>query len=139
MASAESVVGTLNRVLGTWGTASALGGSALAASGRGRGVAAFGQQTATWGAINVAIAAFGTWRSHHRTPSTRGLATLLAVNSVLDVGYVAVGWAIAQGRLSWDGRIPSDAARGHGAAVMIQGAALGVIDAAALAALLRSP
>ena len=138
MASAETVVGTLNRVLGTWGSASVLGGSALAASGRGRGISAFGQQTATWGAINVAIAAFGTWRSRHRTPSTRGLVTLLAINSVLDLGYIAVGWAIARGQLSWDDRIPADTAVGHGTAVMIQGAGLAVIDVAALAALARS-
>lgn len=137
MASAESVVGTLNRVLGTWGTVSVIAGSALAASGRGRGLAAFGQQTATWGAINTGIAAFGTWRSRHKAPSTGGLTTLLAVNSVLDVGYVAVGWAIARGKLDWGGRIPADAAVGHGAAVMIQGAALAVIDTVALRALAR--
>lgn len=132
------VVGTLNKVVGTWGLISVAGGSALAASGRSQGMAAFGQQTATWGAINVAIAAFGTWRSRHRTPSKSGLRTLLLVNSVLDIGYIAVGAAIATGKLSWDGRIPSHAAVGHGSAVMIQGAALAAIDTAAVAALATS-
>lgn len=135
MADPAVVVGTLNKVVGTWGLVSVVGGSALAASGRSQSVAAFGQQTATWGAINVAIAAFGTWRSRHRTPSRSGLRTLLMVNSVLDLGYIAVGAAIATGKLSWDGRIPSHAAVGHGSAVMIQGAALAVIDTAAVAAL----
>ena len=135
MADPAVVVGTLNKVVGTWGLVSVVGGSALAASGRSQGVAAFGQQTATWGAINVAIAAFGTWRSRYRTPSASGLRTLLLVNSVLDIGYVAVGAAIASGKLSWDGRIPSHAAAGHGSAVMVQGAALAAIDTVAVVAL----
>ena len=107
MADPAVVVGTLNKVVGTWGLVSVVGGSA----------------------------AFGTWRSRHRTPSRSGLRTLLMVNSVLDLGYIAVGAAIATGKLSWDGRIPSHAAVGHGSAVMIQGAALAVIDTAAVAAL----
>lgn len=129
------MVRTLNSTLGAWGTLNVVGGSVLAATGRGRGVAAFGQQSAQWGAINILIAGFGAWRSRRSTPSAQHLRTLLLVNAALDVGYMAVGVGIARGRLTFGGRITPATATGHGSAIVVQGAGLFVIDTVAAAAL----
>lgn len=129
------ILRSLTATVGSWGAISVLGGSALAASGRSRTVAAFGQQTATWGAINVIIAGVGAWRSRRNTPDTGRLRTILLFNAMLDMGYVAVGVAIASGKLTFAGQITPETAMGHGTAVIVQGAALGAIDTAAAAAL----
>lgn len=121
----------LTRALGTtvaaWGSANVVGGSALAAAGQGPSVSAFGQQCVAWGAINVAIAGFGFWRSRHVPADLSRLRTILLVNTALDVGYMAAGAALIG---SVRGRTDPHAAarRGHGAAVIVQGAALGAID-----------
>lgn len=129
------MVRTLNSTLGAWGAFNMVGGSLLAVAGQGRGAAAFGQQSAQWGAINLLIAGFGTWRSHRKSPDPGQLRTLLLVNAALDVGYMAVGVAIARGKLTFGGRITPETAVGHGSAVVVQGAGLFVIDAAAASVL----
>jgi hypothetical protein len=95
--------------------------------GRGPAASAFGQQCAAWGAINVAIAGFGFWRSRGNPAELGRLRTILLINAGLDVGYLVVGAATirsARGRTD----PPASARRGHGAAVMVQGAALGLLD-----------
>lgn len=131
----SAVLRTLNSTLGAWGTASVVGGSLLAAAGRGRGIAAFGQQSAQWGAINALIAGVGAWRARTSAPNPSRLRTVLLVNAALDVGYIAVGIAMARGTLTFGGRIVPQTALGHGSAVVVQGAGLLVIDTAAAAAL----
>jgi len=135
VADSSPILRSLTTTVGTWGAISVLGGSALAASGRSRAIAAFGQQTAAWGAINVMIAGVGAWRSRRNVPDTGRLRTILLVNAVLDVGYIAVGVAIASGKITFAGQITPETALGHGTAVIVQGAALGAIDTAAAAAL----
>ena len=88
----------------------------------------FGRQTLGWAAINGAIAAVG----HHGlktnaedpTARARKLRTTLVVNSVLDVGYIAAGVAVARSKH------PRFAdAHGDGVAVVVQGLFLLWLDA----------
>lgn len=129
------------RALGTtvaaWGAANVVGGSVLAASGRGPGISAFGQQSAAWGAINLAIAGFGFWRSRRKPTDLPRLRTILLVNAALDVGYMAVGAGLMA---SVKGRTDphAEARRGHGAAIIVQGAGLGAIDTVYAAAVTRA-
>lgn len=116
----------LTGVLSVFGAKSLVGGSLLAASGKDRTVAAFGQQTVAWGAINLGIAGYGWWRSR-RTPMDAGkLRTILLVNSGLDLVYITVGAVVA---LTADSDEPNrQARRGHGAAIVVQGVTLFVLD-----------
>lgn len=109
----------LTRVLGTWGAGSVLVGGLLALSPRRR---AFGRQTAAWGAVDLAIAAFGARRRAQSGPTDPArLRKVLLGNAVLDVGYLATGaWAVRDGR--W---------RDDGQAVLVQGAFLLLLDTVA--------
>jgi hypothetical protein len=129
--------GHLIRV-GAWGAACVLVGTvllALLALRRQRSplVFHFALQTAAWGAIDVALAAVGF----------RGLALrdyegatrfdrLLWLNLGLDVGYVAVGAALALAGWLLGRRL---APVGAGLGVIVQGAALIALDAVVLAQL----
>jgi len=126
MASAKSVTGTVVDRLARWGTASVLVGGALALPRRTR---AFGVQTLMWGAIDVALALFTRQRSE--IPKKRMLRRILLANAALDVGYMATGAHLAVRTPTFGGRLSVAEARGHGLAVIIQGAALFVIDLAA--------
>ena len=109
----------LTRVLGAWAAASVAVGAALSVRPATRG---FGRQTAAWGAVDGAIAWAGA-RKRRRTGPTDGgrLRTVLLVNAGLDVGYLAAGaWLVRDGR--W---------RGDGAAVLVQGAFLVLLDTTA--------
>ncbi|SDG58633.1 hypothetical protein [Microbacterium sp. 77mftsu3.1] len=123
MASAKSVTGTVVRRLTRWGTASVLVGGALALVPRTR---AFGVQTLMWGAIDAGLAAFT--RRQQTVSKKRMLRRVLLVNAALDVGYVATGAHLAARPPSFGGRLGAADARGHGLAIVIQGAALFVID-----------
>lgn len=115
----RSVEEQLTRVLGGWAAASVAVGAALCASPRTRG---FGRQTLVWGAVDGAIAAVGTRRraTKGQTDPAR-LRRVLLVNTGLDVGYLAGAvWLLRDGR--W---------RSDGAAVVVQGAFLLVLDATA--------
>lgn len=133
----HGVVRALGTTVAAWGAANVVGGSALAVSGRGPGVSAFGQQCATWGAINLAIAGFGFWRSRSKPADLPRLRTILLVNAALDVGYMAVGVALIG---SVRGRTDphAEVRRGHGAAIIVQGAGLGAIDTVYAAAVTRA-
>ena len=123
--------------VGAWGLANAVGGAALVlASDRdGRpGRWAFGLQSGAWGAVNVGIAVVGLaggpgdvaadWAA--ALGAENGYADVLLVNLGLNAGYMAVGGTL----LAVAGRgVPTpDAWRGHGAALVLQGAGLMVLD-----------
>ncbi|PAP81827.1 hypothetical protein B1759_03690 [Rubrivirga sp. SAORIC476] len=123
--------------VGAWGLANALGGTALVlASDRDAqpGRWAFGLQSGAWGAVNIGIAAVGLATGPGEVTSDwatalaaeNGYADVLLVNLGLNVGYVAVGGTL----LAVAGRgVPNpDAWRGHGAALILQGAGLLVLD-----------
>ncbi|WP_315773454.1 DUF6992 family protein [Rhodococcoides kroppenstedtii] len=127
MTSAQSIADTLGRRLAWWGGGSVVGGLALAASSSER-VRAFGLQSAGWGAIDLAIAGIGAVRS--KPVTSPSLRRTLWINTALDVGYVAGGAHLMYHRPLFGGRLTRDQSWGHGAAVVVQGAALLVLDAA---------
>ena len=106
----------LTSVLGAWATGSVAAGALLSGSPRTRG---FGRQTAAWGAVDGAIAWFGAHKRRSKGPADpRRLRRVLLVNAGLDVGYLAAGaWLVRDGR--W---------RGDGAAVLVQGGFLLLLD-----------
>ena len=106
----------LTSVLGAWAAGSVALGALLSASPRTRG---FGRQTAAWGAVDGAIAWFGARKRRSKGPADpRRLRRVLLVNAGLDVGYLAAGaWLVRDGR--W---------RGDGAAVLVQGGFLLLLD-----------
>jgi hypothetical protein len=99
-----------------------------------------GLQSAAWGAINLGIAGWGFMSGPPEAATT--LATALAaedrwahillVNLGLNVGYMAVGTALV---VAADRGLRSGPdVKGHGAAVVLQGAGLMVLDGLAWAA-----
>ena len=89
---------------------------------------AFGQQSAMWGAINLAIAGVGAWRGRSHPAQGSRLRRTLLINSALDVGYLATGAHMAHHRTTFGGRVSPEAARGHGLAVVVQAAGLMKLD-----------
>lgn len=123
MSSARTVTSTVIRRLTRWGTASVLVGGAFALPRRTRG---FGVQTLMWGAIDLMLAA--VTRGRDEVPQAQTLRRILLVNAALDVGYVAAGAHLAVRTPTLGGRLRPADARGHGLGVVLQGAALFVID-----------
>lgn len=114
----------LTAVLGAWAAASVVAGSALAARPQTRG---FGRQTAAWGAVDGVIAYVGVRGRARRGPTDPvRLRRVLLANAAADVGYLAAGVAVLRRRPRW---------RGDAVAVLVQGAFLLVLDAAAASAL----
>ena len=113
----------LTAVLRGWAVGSVLVGGALSLR---PGTRAFGRQSAAWGAVDGAIAVVGGRRRASRGPTDPArLRRVLLVNAGLDVGYLAAGaWLVRRTR--WTG---------DGAAVLVQGAFLLVLDSAAAWAL----
>ena len=131
--------------VGAWGVANVAAGAALlAASSRAGhpGRHAFGLQSAAWGAVNVSIAAVALSRGARGAADSlvalgpalgaeNALGDVLWLNMGLNAGYVAVGvtlWAVASRGVS-----NPAAWRGHGQAVVLQGAALLALDGLVLA------
>ena len=132
------------RRVGVWGLANVVGGAALwlaagdrSPRGQAVGPRAFGLQSAAWGAVNTGIAAVGLARGTGpvaaewaaAVAAENGYADVLLVNLGLNAGYAAVGttlWLVA-GR----GVQNPDAWRGHGAALVVQGLGLLVLDGVA--------
>lgn len=123
---APIVAQRLGRRLAVWGGGSVLVGTVLALRGSSPAWRAFGQQTAGWGAIDVAIAGAGALNSS--VPTSKSLTKLLWINAGLDVLYIATGAHIAVRKPRFGGRITADQALGHGTAVIVQGAALLALD-----------
>ena len=133
-----------------WGVTSTLVGSALWATGwrSGRpGLLRFGRQTALWGATDAAIARAGSRGRRRRGDldqaevdrKARTLLITLVVNGMADVAYVAGGarvWArtapAQPSTQDFDEVLVSQTywgmGRGDGAAIIIQGAFLLVLD-----------
>ncbi len=130
MQDTEDVTRRLTRTLTRWGAVSVLLGAA-AARHPSPAVRAFGGQSAAWGGVDLAIAAVGAARGDRPTTRLR-LRRILLVNAVLDVGYAATGAALVLRAPSVRGRLTRAQARGHGAAVVVQGAALALIDLTAV-------
>ncbi|MGB7363211.1 MAG: hypothetical protein WA931_09255 [Rhodococcus sp. (in: high G+C Gram-positive bacteria)] len=126
MTSAQDVASKLSRRLVIWGGGSVVAGAAAALVGPTPAVRAFGVQSAGWGAIDLAIAGIGVARSAPVVAST--LRKTLWINTGLDVVYMALGAHVMYHRPSFGGRISPDQAVGHGAAVVVQGGALLVLD-----------
>ena len=127
-----------------WGAANvALGTALLATSDKAaRPVRhGFGLQSAAWGAINVGIAAVGLSTGGDASPLTlagairaeNGYADVLLVNLGLNVGYAGVGGALVavSHRAGIDSAQTRGALRGHGWALVAQGAGLFVLDGVA--------
>jgi uncharacterized protein DUF6992 len=121
----ELVQGQLVRALTVLGGASVVAGGVLAAVGATPRVRAFGQQSAGWGAVDLAIAGLGSLRP---PTDVARLRRVLLVNAALDLGYVAAGAEIALRRRTFGGKATPEQARGHGLAVVVQGAALFALD-----------
>jgi hypothetical protein len=132
MSSARTVTITVVHRLTWWGTASVLVGGVLALPRRTRG---FGVQTLMWGAIDLMLAAVA--RGRGQVPRAQILRRILLVNAALDVGYVAAGALLAVRKPTLGGRLRPADARGHGLAVVLQGAALFVVDLIAARSLRR--
>ena len=129
--------------VGVWGGLNLLGGAGLAlASDRQARPArwGFGLQAGLWGAVNLGIATFGlvgspgapTSAYAEAVSSERNYHDILLLNMGLNVAYAAAGTAMlvagyrdVRGARSW---------RGHGLALILQGAGLLVLDGISLAA-----
>lgn len=116
-----------------WGAGSVLAGTllvALVVLRRAAGPAAlvrhFGVQTAAWGVVNLAIAGWA-WRglALRDHAGARGLERFLWLNLGLDAGYVGVGMTLALTGWVVGRRL---GAVGAGAAVVVQGLALLLLD-----------
>lgn len=129
--------------VGAWGSLNLLGGAALMlASDRQRQPTrrGFGLQAGLWGAVNLSIAGFGLLSSSSDPTSSygevvsaeRGYHDILLLNMGLNVAYAAMGTAMVvagyrdvRSAASW---------RGHGLALILQGAGLLVLDGISLVA-----
>ena len=126
--AAAVVADDLSATLRAWAVGSVAVGAAVAALGQATGnrqVRSFGTQTALWGAIDGAIAELGRRRP---PPAAARLHTVLLGNAALDVGYVTFGAVAAVRGPAWREGKWAATARGHGAAVVIQGAFLLWLD-----------
>jgi len=119
----SDVESRLTAALGRGAAGSVAAGALLSVPRATRG---FGRQMLAWGAVDGAIALLGSRRRAEKGPTEPGrLRRVLLVNAGLDVGYLAAGaWLVRDGR--W---------RGDGAAVLVQGAFLLLLDGTAARAL----
>lgn len=147
LAAAE--IAHLSRVT-VWGTANVMGGIALAGGASGLEAAGIqaqpelfglGVQSALWGAINLGIVGAGFRFLDQPTEDLAAAIdaedtwrTVLAVNECFNMGYVAVGALMVGASFLPVPISPLLLAqlRGHGLAVMFQGAGLFILDGLAL-------
>jgi hypothetical protein len=122
------VAAQLTRTLALSGVVSVAAGTAWAITQRSQSRVAFGQQSAMWGAVNLAIAGVGAWRARHHPAEAGPLRRTLLINAGLDVGYIAAGAHLVYHRSTLGGRVTRDAALGHGLAVVVQGTGLLKLD-----------
>lgn len=129
----------LGMSLAAWGIGSTFLGAAVRWRGGSDGAQAFGRQTAAWGLVDLGIAALAHVRASRRDRAMDDgdrarLHRLLVVNAVLDAGYVAAGaavWARADSVAHrWPGAraYSAESLRGDGAAVVVQGGFLFLLD-----------
>ena len=126
----------LYRVLGWGGLNVAVGAALLLAADRSsqRGRFGFGVQSAAWGTINMGIAVVGLLAGDGDVAQTvqealraeNGYADILLFNLGLNVAYASVGATLIA--VSGRGVAHPEAWRGHGAALIVQGLGLFVLD-----------
>jgi hypothetical protein len=133
----QLVESTLTTALLAWSATSVAVGTIVALVGRkaqNDDLVGFGRQTAAWGAVDALIAGAGVLSRRRRGPlsdeeaakKAGSLRKLLLVNAVADVGYMAGGLLlIARGD---GGQRKLRMGAGDGAAVVVQGAFLLVLD-----------
>jgi hypothetical protein len=107
------------------GVANTVAGLGLWKFGRDDATRAFGQQSAMWGLVDLGIAGVSLLRP---AGDDLRIRKVLLINAALDVGYIAGGAHVAHYRSSFGGRVSPQAARGHGLAVVVQGAQLLTFD-----------
>ena len=122
-----------------WGTLNAAGGLALVlGTGRTEQPAywGFGAQSGLWGAVNIGIATAGLLAGGDVATSydaalsaERTYHDILLLNLGLNVAYSAVGTTLVA--VSYRGVDSARSLRGHGSALIMQGAGLLVLDAIA--------
>lgn len=118
-------------VLLAWGIGSVAGGAPGLLS-RNPVLRQAGVQSIAWGAIDAALALLGrrSARASIRRGATDGphqarrFRTILLINTVLDAGYVAGGWALVRGAKGRGERV------GMGLGIMTQGLFLLLYDSA---------
>lgn len=124
-----------------WGGVNAIGGTALfleADSRRDPARHGFGAQSAAWGLVNVGIATVGLLADGGDTAgeksetlaAERNYHDILLLNIGLNLAYSSVGTAMVVA--SYQGVDSARAWRGHGTALIVQGAGLLVLDGIAL-------
>jgi hypothetical protein len=119
--------------VGAWGGTNLVGGFLAATMSESDTWSSFGVQSAGWGAVNLGIVAIALTRGPSVAPTTfeeeraaeRRYQRLLRVNLALNGGYMLVGGLTA---LSAEDGSGGDRQRGHGAAIVTQGAALLLLD-----------
>jgi len=143
-----SVEKTLTKALVAWSVASVSIGLSLALIGRkmdSAPVSQFGRQNAVWGAVDAAIAGVGLMTRRKRgvlsddqvKRELRKLRNLLVINAVADLGYIAGGIAVAS--RSRRGVSSLRMGAGDGAAIVLQGVFLLVLDVSQAVRLRKIP
>jgi hypothetical protein len=136
----EAVEERLTSILLGWGVASTALGSALWVNGwraRRPELLRFGRQTAFWGATDAVIALAGARNRRRRgamnaaeaTKQAKRLLAILGVNTAADIVYIAGGVRVISRASAAQGTFLG-MSRADGAAIVIQGAFLLVLDAA---------
>ena len=121
----------VGRTLLIWGGANVVAGAAAQASGN-PFLKQFGTQALVWGIINAVLALLGLRGTAnkraeraHPAAQARRFRVIVAINALLDVGYIAGGVALAR-----SGR---NARTGMGVGIIVQGAFLLLFDLALVA------
>ena len=133
----QLVENTLTTALLAWSATSVAVGTIMALVGRkaqNDDLVGFGRQTAAWGAVDALIAGAGVLSRRRRGPlcdedaakKAGSLRKLLLINAVADVGYMAGGLLLIARGEGVQRKLRMGA--GDGAAVVVQGAFLLVLD-----------
>lgn len=119
--------------VGAWGGTNLVGGFLAATMSDSNMWSSFGVQSAGWGAVNLGIVAIALTQRASSTPTTfeeeraeeRRYQRALRINLALNGGYVLVGGLTT---LSAEAGPDGARQRGHGVAIVTQGAALLLLD-----------
>jgi len=115
-----------NRVLGGWSVLS-MGTGAFQLTSPNPFIKAMGLQNLIWGAVDGGIALYGShqllsnsWESKDLKIEREKFRKILLINSLLDIGYLVLGFGLANASNSkW---------HGHGQGILIQGGFLLLFD-----------
>lgn len=115
-----------NRVLGSWSVLS-MGAGAYQLFSPNPLIKAMGMQNLIWGMVDGGIALYGShqlsntdWSSKNLQQEREKFRKILLINTLLDVGYLALGFGLANAaNAKW---------HGHGQGILIQGGFLLLFD-----------